>query len=110
MSRLKGRQTIKLLFSNGQRIQTDDLQLIYKKEPQSEIIRFAVGVGKKEFRSSVLRNRIKRRLREAFQNVYRCHSMTIEPGDYFLLYQSSELPTYQSLKTELWHLLKKIDY
>ncbi len=98
------------MFCNGLRRRIGRIQLMYNKNYQSELVLFTVGVSKKEFRSSVLRNRVKRLLREVFRSVSESHSNPIEPGEYFLLYQSSELPTYESLKYELLNLLQKIDY
>ena len=96
------------MFCDGQCFRLGKLQLIYKQEHRSETICFAVGVGKKDFRSSVQRNKVKRLLREVFRDLSTHHPKIVQPGQYFLLYQSSELPTYRLLHTNLLNLMKQM--
>jgi ribonuclease P protein component len=68
--RLKSRKTIGRLFAGGQSFGMYPLRLVFLKEeePKSEApVQFGVSVPKRSFKSAVARNRIKRKVREAWR-------------------------------------------
>ncbi len=68
--RLKSEKTIGRMFKEGQSFGVYPLRLVWLKveEPRSESpVQFTVSVGKKNFKSAVARNRIKRKVREAWR-------------------------------------------
>lgn len=68
--RLKSRKVIGRLFQDGKSFGVYPLRLVFLKmeEPKSDApVQFTVSVGKKNFKSAVARNRIKRKVREAWR-------------------------------------------
>lgn len=62
--KLKGRKTIEFLFRNGKWVSSGNLRMIYI--PSSET-KLSVSVSKKFYKKAVVRNRIKRLLRETYR-------------------------------------------
>ena len=74
-------------------------------------IQFGVGIGKKNFKKAVDRNRIKRLTREA----YRLQKKILQEGArkdiqwaIFLIYTGKELPEYDRLYEKVTVILKKL--
>lgn len=68
--RLKSRKVIGRLFKEGQSFGAYPLRLVFLKndEPRTDApIQFTVSVPKRAFKSAVARNRIKRKVREAWR-------------------------------------------
>ncbi len=68
--RLKSRKIIGRLFKEGQSFGAYPLRLVFLKidEPQNDMpVQFALSVPKRSFKSAVARNRIKRKVREAWR-------------------------------------------
>ena len=69
--RLKSAKTIGRLFKEGQSFGVFPLRLVWLRDETpldgSSPIRFTVSVGKKNHKSAVARNRIKRKVREAWR-------------------------------------------
>ncbi|MEO1260542.1 MAG: ribonuclease P protein component [Bacteroidota bacterium] len=68
--RLKSRKVIERLFSDGQSFGAYPLRLVFLKmeEPAGDSpVQFTVSVPKRNFKSAVARNRIKRKVREAWR-------------------------------------------
>ncbi len=68
--RLKSRKVIELLFKDGKSFGAYPLRLVFLKneEPRSNApVQFTVSVPKRSFKSAVARNRIKRKVREAWR-------------------------------------------
>jgi ribonuclease P protein component len=68
--RLKSEKTIGRLFKEGQSFGVYPLRLVWMQvgEPKSgSPVQFTVSVGKKNFKSAVGRNRLKRKVREAWR-------------------------------------------
>jgi len=68
--RLKSRKLIQQLFEKGQSFGTYPLRLVWMEveSPQSDYpVQFTVSVSKRKFKRAVQRNRLKRRVREAWR-------------------------------------------
>ena len=68
--RLKSRKIIEQLFRDGQSFGAYPLRLVFLKmeEPKGDSpVQFTVSVPKRNFKSAVARNRIKRKVREAWR-------------------------------------------
>jgi len=67
--RLCSAKAIAELFKHGKRMRTASLQLVYTliDDTDTPPIQVLISVPKKQFKRAVLRNRLKRRIREAYR-------------------------------------------
>ncbi|HOZ84804.1 MAG TPA: ribonuclease P protein component [Niabella sp.] len=112
-SRLKSRKKLQQLFVSGKSVRTQNLRLLYLKEPTATAsLKCGVGVSTKNFKKAVDRNRIKRLLREAYRlqkqdlSSFVC-SNTME-CTIFILYTGKELPSFQGVYDNLRLALQKL--
>ena len=64
---LKSNYQIKQLFKNGKTKKTKDFVLKYQKNKIGDL-QFAISVNKKVFRTAVLRNQVKRQIRQIIRS------------------------------------------
>ena len=64
---LRSNYQIKELFKNGNTKKTNDFLLKYQKNKTGDL-QFAISVNKKVFRTAVLRNKIKRQVRQIIRS------------------------------------------
>ena len=109
--RLKGRQLIERLFTEGKSMTAFPLKLIYLKTtlPKNVPIQATFSVSKRVFKRAVHRNRVKRQMREA----YRLQKATFfnhlkTPHAFMFLYLGKELPTFQTIQTAVKNIAAKI--
>lgn len=107
--KLKSRAIIKQLFDEGKSFSAFPLKLIFIQPNESQITRATFAVPKRNFKSAVSRNRIKRQMREA----YRLHKQLLTANkdrNYALLflYLGKDKPQYAKLENALKALLKKL--
>lgn len=107
--RLKSKKLLEQVFAKGKSINAFPLKLIYLHTDLREDVSFQVAVvaPKKNFKSAVRRNRIKRLLREA----YRLNKDIIfnnTKGQYALviLYLGKDMPTYSGIESKTVQLMK----
>lgn len=99
--KLKSRKLIEQLFVEGKSVSIYPIKLIYLKAdlPYKVKIQAGVAVSKKNFKSAVKRNRIKRLLREAYrlnkQVVFNNREGTFA---FLFLYLGKELPSYSQIE------------
>ncbi len=117
--RLKSLKVIGALFKDGQSFGVYPLRLFWSAQPMPEgggaPVQFTVSVAKKNFKSAVARNRIKRQVREAWRlNKHRLYRrIEGSPQQYacMVLYVAKEdMPTAQidkAMQTLLHHFYKK---
>ena len=113
--RLKSKKLLEQLFLKGRAISAFPLKLLYLKTALPEDVPFQVTVvaPKRNFKSAVKRNRIKRLLREAYR-LNKPAFFNNTKGQYALviLYLGKEMPSFSQIesgtKTLLAKLLKKI--
>ena len=107
--KLKSAKTIERLFEEGRAITEFPVKLIYIEQKTGQNTQAAFAVSKRNFKSAVDRNRIKRQLREA----YRLHKQLLSANTgknfaFLLLYISKDKPQYANLEKPMRVLLKKL--
>jgi ribonuclease P protein component len=106
--KLKSQKLIDQLFSEGKSISAFPLRMVYLKTEFKETIQFKTGVSvsKRNFKSAVDRNRIKRLLREAYRlnKAVRFNNIS---GSYALmiLYIGKAGTDFDSIETKMKQLL-----
>ena len=116
--RLKSLKVIGALFKGGQSFGMYPLRLFWSVQPLSEggaPVQFTVSVPKKNFKSAVARNRIKRKVREAWRlnkhRLYRRLEGSTQQYACMVLYVAKEdMPTDQidkAMKTMIHLFYKK---
>ena len=106
--RLKSRKEISRIFKNGIFLYSDYLSLGFV-ESEEKINKFAVSVPKKMFKSAVIRNKLKRRIKESYRlNKSVLYDFSKETNRYFnilVIYKKKEILSYQKINEELISLL-----
>lgn len=110
--KLKSKKLFEKLFSEGKSVANFPLRLIYVKADFKENVPFKTGVtvSKRNFKSAVKRNRIKRILRET----YRLNKSIVfnnSTGNYALLilYLGKEMPVSKDIHQKMIGLLEKFN-
>ena len=108
--KLKSKKLIDQLFTEGQSVSAFPLRLVYLGTTFDDdvIAKTGVSVSKRNFKTAVQRNRIKRLLREA----YRLNKATIfnnltTQHAFMILYIGKDKPTYAQIETRMKHLFEK---
>lgn len=97
-------------MQKGETVKSYPLKLFYMPAelPEEVPVQLAVTVGKRVFKSSVKRNRIKRLLREAYRLNKGLFFNNIEGNYAFLiLYIGSDLPSFEMVNQAMKKLLIK---
>ena len=115
--KLKSKKLIEQLFAEGESVSNYPIKLIYLKTelPYDVPIQAGVTVPKKNFKSAVKCNRIKRLLRESYR-LNKALVFNNSAGDFafLFLYLGKTMPEYQDIDENLQAVLhkfkKKINY
>ena len=109
--KLKSKKRIAQLFEEGKALTVYPLKLIYlEANEQPSKIQAAVTVPKKNFKSAVARNKIKRLLRESYRlNKAIVFNNTQGEFAFLFLYLGKEIPTFQEVQGKMVSLLKKFN-
>jgi ribonuclease P protein component len=108
--RLKSRKLIQQLFAEGKSLNAFPLRLIYLPADHGspQIIQTAVTVSKRNFKKAVHRNRIKRRIREAYRKnkeiVY--GSENTKKHIFMFIYQGNTELDYRTIEEKMKELLQ----
>lgn len=108
--KLKSKKLIDQLFAEGKSISNFPLKLFYLQTtfPDSVKMKTGVAVPKKNFKSAVQRNRIKRLLRESFRlNKQRVFNNSEGNFAFLILYLGKEMPTHQLVERNMQIILEK---
>lgn len=108
--KLKSEILIRSIFEEGKSITSYPLKLIYLeiKDPTRAKIQCGVTVPKRNFKSAVKRNRIKRLLRESYRLNKEQIFNNIEGSFAFLfLYLGKEMPQYEEVEKQMRVILQK---
>ena len=109
--KLKSKKQIAQLFDEGSAITVYPLKLIYLETTQQPSkIQAGVAVPKKNFKSAVARNRIKRLLRESYRlNKAIVFNNTQGEFAFLFLYLGKEKPTFLEVEGKMKSLLQKFN-
>jgi ribonuclease P protein component len=108
--KLKSKNTIDLLFSEGKSVSKYPLRLVFVENPleEKEIIKMGVSVSKKYFKHAVDRNYFKRVLRECYRlNKHILTENLEKPYAFMFFYQSKDRLTYQEINEKTIKLFQK---
>ena len=108
--KLKSQKLIENLFENGQYVSTFPLRLVYMEMYFDEKIQVktAVSVSKRNFKSAVDRNKIKRLLREAYRLHQSSYFNNISTQYAFMiLYIGKEIPSFTDVEKNMKMLFEK---
>ncbi|MGB5385664.1 MAG: ribonuclease P protein component [Eudoraea sp.] len=108
--KLKSESLIRGIFEEGKSITSYPLKLIYLniKTPAKTKVQCGVAVPKRNFKSAVKRNRIKRLLRESYRLNKEQIFNNIEGSFAFLfLYLGKEIPEYEEVEKQMRVILKQ---
>lgn len=108
--KLKSKNTIDLLFSEGRSVSKYPLRLVFVENPleEKEIIKMGVSVSKKYFKHAVDRNYFKRVLRECYRlNKHILTENLEKPYAFMFFYQSKDRLTYQEINEKTIKLFQK---
>ena len=97
-------------MQRGASVKSYPLKLIFMpvETPEKAAVQVVVAVGKRQFKSAVKRNRIKRLLREAYRLNKGLFFNNIERNYAFLiLYIGSDLPSFEMVNQAMTKLLLK---
>tara|TARA_B110000971_G_scaffold178844_1_gene184888 strand:- start:71 stop:418 length:348 start_codon:yes stop_codon:yes gene_type:complete len=100
MERLKGKKQIEKLFVSGRSVGVFPLRLVFLKTEETNKV--GVSVSKKNFKSAVNRNKIKRLLRVAVENHFLDLFNKLKPKYYMMvLYVGKEIPKPEELDAQI---------
>ncbi|WP_339657736.1 ribonuclease P protein component [uncultured Maribacter sp.] len=107
--KLKSKMLITQLFDEGKGISSFPLKLIYLPIQHSSVsIKTGVTVSKRNFKSAVDRNRIKRLLRESYRlNKALVFNNTEAKFAFLFLYLGKDMPTFELLDQKMKLVLNK---
>lgn len=107
--KLKSAKTIESLFLEGKTYSKYPVKLFFLQKEDLENNLAAFAVPKRNFKSAVDRNRIKRQLREAYRlNKYIIEDLGNKKFVMLFLYFNKTKPQYVDLEKAMQKLLKKI--
>ena len=113
--RLKSRKQIDLLFTEGKKFSVSTFRVFYLFNASSgQPLQFAVGVSNKNFKKAVDRNKIKRRIREA----YRLQKISLQRQlkdkkclvRIFIIYTGKEITEYSDVFAGIKKILEKLSH
>jgi len=107
--KLKSKKLITQLFEEGKGISIYPLKLIYlPTDNKDKPLQTGVTVSKRNFKSAVDRNRIKRLLREAYRrNKAQVFNNTDANFAFLFLYLGKDMPTFEQLDHKMKLILNK---
>ncbi|MEE9361940.1 MAG: ribonuclease P protein component [Cellulophaga sp.] len=109
--KLKSKKRIEQLFSEGKSISVYPIRVLYLKTNLPEGVTFQTGVTvpKRNFKSAVKRNQIKRLLRESYRlNKHLIFNNLKGNYTYMFLYLGKEIPLFHSLEKSMVAVMKKL--
>jgi ribonuclease P protein component len=106
IKRLKSKQIIERLFSEGTHLGKRPMKLVCDTQKEGGLA-LGFGVSKRMFPRAVDRNKIKRLMREQYRIVCSDTSYTPIEGNGFFIYNSRELPSLETIEKAMLPLVKR---
>lgn len=108
--KLKSKNTIELLFSEGKSVSKYPLRLVYIALKENETQKVGVSVSKKYFKKATDRNYFKRLLRETYRiNKNLLWNNLHKPYACMIFYQSKDRLNYQEINEKMIQLFEKFN-
>ena len=110
--KLKSKKLIEQMFAEGHSVTAFPLRLVYLETSYDDntAVKTGVSVSKRNFKTAVARNRIKRLLREAYRLNKRVYFNNITTQYAFMiLYIGNDKPTLKTLETRMKLLFDKFN-
>jgi ribonuclease P protein component len=114
--RLKSRKIIQELFEKGKIVHHYPFKVLYIYKPKNESkfpAQFAISVSKRNFKHAVDRNRIKRKVREAYRKNKHTLYSAIAKSDQilclFVIYTAKDELEYSVFETEIKNMITKVN-
>ena len=104
IKRLKSKQTIERLFSEGTHLGKSPMKLVCDTQ-KGDGLALGFGVSKRLFPRAVDRNKIKRLMREQYRIICTNTSYTLIEGNGFFIYNSRELPSLETIEKAMLPLI-----
>ena len=104
--RLTGRNDIARLFQDGESIFSHPYKLVYLSAESADQSRFLVTVPKRNFKSAVKRNLLKRRTREAYR--LNKHLISDKKYDLAFIYIAKDVLSFSTIEKKLLELLHRL--
>ena len=108
--KLKSKKLIDLLFTEGKSVSAYPLRLVYLQTTFNDEaqIKTGVSVSKRNFKTAVDRNRIKRLMRESYRlNQANYFNNITTQYAFMILYIGKDKPTFDQVETKMKRLFKK---
>ena len=106
--KLKSRKSIDRLFKNGRSLSAFPLSLKYLGISEEDSYKILVAVPKKLHKRAVDRNKIKRRIREAFRIHFRDYLTSSSGCHLAIIYKSPEIVSFDEIQGKLITLLQRL--
>ena len=110
--RLKSRKEISRIFKDGIFLYSDNFSLGFLRKLNQNTNKIAVSVPKKLFKSAVIRNKLKRIIKESYRlNKHILYDYSEKSNVFFsflVIYKHKEVIPYQMIEEHLVFLLKKL--
>lgn len=108
--KLKSKKLIEQLFANGQSVSVFPLRLVFMPTTFNDgvMAKAGVSVSKRQFKTAVDRNRIKRLIREVYRlNKTNYFNNISTSYAFMILYIGKDKPTLTQIETRMNHLFEK---
>ncbi len=114
IERIKSKKEIHRIFKNGLFLDSGNIKVIIIKsnDKKQKVHKFGISVPKKLISLAVNRNKIKRRIKEAYRLnkkiIYQISETKIIPHNLFFIYNSNLKTSFQNIESDIIKLLHEI--
>ncbi len=110
--RLKSRKEISRIFKDGIFLYSENFSVVYLSKLNQDIHKMAVSVPKRLFKSAVIRNKLKRRIKESYrlnkQILYQSSEKSEIFFNFLIVYRNKKVLPFREIEHEITELLTKL--